>query len=1004
MIACPTDEDLAGHLAGELEVARSTAVAAHLDGCYACRAVVIGAVRGGVVSLAAVSDVTLTARGDARRSRNETLAPGTAIGRYRIKQLLGAGGMGVVYVAYDSALDRDVALKVLRPDLAGDPVHLAERLVRESRLMAKATHPAVITVHDVGRDDDQVFVAMELIHGETLGKWLRRAPRTVEDVIALFRRAGAGLAAAHRAGLVHRDFKPDNVLVELGRASSEEVTRVLVTDFGVARAVADDDRGAARPAGYDLHLTQTGVAVGTPAYMAPEQLSGEDVDERADVFGFAVALWEALYGVRPFPGKTPNDIRAAMQRLPVPPDERGEVAARGRVPSWVTKALLAALVADPGARTPTVNALLAALDPAPRTRRRRRALAALAGLVVVGGAGLAIAAWPSGSGAAADPCAIGLAELDHAWNPRRAVEAKAALTAKGADADLRDAAVGELDRLAHGWRDVHLQSCKAQPAAMAACLSARRIELAVTGAELHAATMAGTAHPTLLAKLVSEPEACLRDAPSLAAPNVPTDPALARAVSDLRGRLFTVEQQRDAGDYAGALAALAPLEATAQTLGWERVVAEVAYLRGATESVGGDTARGLETLRAAAVIAQRARHDTIAANVWIVLAHSTGLDMHDSARAFEYLDYADPAIERLGRPGDLRAQSLYTRGIIEVDLERYDDGEAHLREALAIAEAEAPEFVAIDLQGLAMLMEARGRFSEAADLYQRTLDMTIAAHGGEGHPEEVTYRSRLAYNLARGGKTEEAVTQAKLALVVAESTLDAKQIDRMHAHVTVADVLRIAGRTEESLPLVAKAVEMAKAIVGERSQTYGEVLLLQGELLNDVGRAKEALSVFERACANLEFTVDDDVTLALCWVNTAIALNALGRPTQAIERIEQYLPAIEAAGELGGAQLASAKVIHGDSLLLLRKDAAAAAQYEAARAMFAQSQIEPGFEASAEWGLAQAYARSDPARAVAYAEAAVKRWASTPGMWQRDRAQAEAWLAKRRKAKAPAPR
>jgi eukaryotic-like serine/threonine-protein kinase len=282
--ACPTDEDLAGHLAGVLDAERATAVATHLDGCGACRAIVVGAVRGGVVSLAAVSNATVTVRESQRhlRRKGATLTPGTSVGRYRIKDLLGAGGMGVVYVAHDSALEREVALKVLRPDLAGDAAQLAERLVRESRLMAKASHPGVITVHDVGRDGDQVYVAMELIHGETLGKWLKRVPRTVEQVVAMFRRAGAGLGAAHRAGLVHRDFKPENVLVELDGA---EVRRVLVTDFGVARAVAGDEpAGSAKPPSGEVNLTATGVAVGTPAYMAPEQLSGKEptVAARAD--------------------------------------------------------------------------------------------------------------------------------------------------------------------------------------------------------------------------------------------------------------------------------------------------------------------------------------------------------------------------------------------------------------------------------------------------------------------------------------------------------------------------------------------------------------------------------------------------------------------------------------------------------------------------------------------------------------------------------------------------
>jgi serine/threonine protein kinase/tetratricopeptide (TPR) repeat protein len=1047
MTACPSDDDLAGHLAGELDAAHAVAVAAHVDACEICRAVVVGAVRGGVVSWIQVVDASRAGRTGQRAGlgtgaeaapataadrgrlmphrRDATLTPGTEIGRYRIVELIGAGGMGVVYAAHDAALDREVALKVLRHDLAGDPAMLAERLVRESRLMAKASHPAVITVHDVGRDGDQVYVAMELIAGETLGAWLRRAPRTVDEVVALFCRAGAGLVAAHRAGLVHRDFKPDNVLVELeppgerqrvGRGGdpagvaggTDVVARVLVTDFGVARAIAaaevtaelravgsTDGRAAVSPV--HVQLTATGATVGTPAYMAPEQLSGADVDERADVFGFAVSLWEAIYGVRPFGGATPNEIRAAMDHPPVAPRQRGTAAAKGRIPGWLVRALRAALVADPLQRTATVAALLAQLDPEPRRRRRRRVAAAVGAVAVPGAVVATIAAWPAPA-AAPDPCALGRASLDARWSPARRAIARAGLVAAGTDAGLVDSTLTALDGVATAWRDTHAQTCKDQPPPITACLTARLVEIGATADELTLATPAAVEYPGEQVTLISSPAACLRDAPALAEPNVPVDPALQRAVAEARRLIFEIEYTRDGGDFHGALAKIPAATAAATATGWERVIAELMYVHGATDNVGGDTTAGITRLREAAKLAQHARYDAIAARVWIVLAHTTALDLHQTERGIEYLDYAQPAIDRLGKPADLASQLLYTRGMVEGDAAQLDDAEAHLRQALAIADPGAPEMVPMVVSGLGYVLEGRGRYAEAAEQYRRALELAIATDGPDATGQSV-YRGRLAANLARSGQIDEAIVEARKALAIAEATLDEKQIDRMQAHVGLSEVLRFANQLDEALAQLDRALPMAAAIVGERSQTYGEVLLGKGELLEAAKRPKEALPVLERACRVLELTPDTELTAAMCQVDVAIALNDLRRPAAALTRIDAALPVIERIDGPDHGQLASAQIIKGDALLLLHRDAEAAAMYEVARATFAAGQLEDGFEAAAEYGLAQALYATEPARALGYAAAAVARWGTAAPMWHADRDEAAAWIAARKRGK-----
>ncbi|MBL8743732.1 MAG: serine/threonine protein kinase, partial [Myxococcales bacterium] len=226
-------------------------------------------------------------------------AVGQTIGRYRVIGRLGEGGMGAVLAAHDPELDRTVALKILHESAGDERGELRDRLAREARAMAKLAHPNVVAVYDVGADpaSGQLFVTMELVDGTTLRDWLR-TPRSSRAILDVFMAAGTGLAAAHAAGLVHRDFKPENVLV--GRDG-----RVRVGDFGLARP----PRGAAASdAPLSPTLTRTGAIIGTPAYMAPEQFLGEAADARSDQFAFAVALFEALRGERPFAGASLREL------------------------------------------------------------------------------------------------------------------------------------------------------------------------------------------------------------------------------------------------------------------------------------------------------------------------------------------------------------------------------------------------------------------------------------------------------------------------------------------------------------------------------------------------------------------------------------------------------------------------------------------------------------------------------------------------------------------------
>jgi predicted Ser/Thr protein kinase len=306
------------------------------------------------------------------------------VGRYEVLAELGTGGMGVVYRARDPELDREIALKLLRPTGSRhDPATARSRLVREARAMARLSHPNVATVHEVGEFEDQVFVAMEYVEGQTLTKWLASESPPWRDAVDMLLQAGAGLVAAHDKGIVHRDFKPDNVMVTPDQ-------RVLVLDFGLARSSGDASAssGPVELEGADPSLTLTGALVGTPAYMAPELYAGEPADARSDQFAFAVALWEAVYQQRPFRGDTLAALASAVME-----GDLSEPIGIGRRPAWLRRVLGRGLAVDPSARYPSVSEMLGDLrDGLAPDWHQRWLPAAVGGLAFAIGLGLMLAA------------------------------------------------------------------------------------------------------------------------------------------------------------------------------------------------------------------------------------------------------------------------------------------------------------------------------------------------------------------------------------------------------------------------------------------------------------------------------------------------------------------------------------------------------------------------------------------------------------------------------------
>jgi predicted Ser/Thr protein kinase len=422
---------------------------------------------------------------------------GASLGRYRLERELGTGGMGVVHAAFDPDLERRIALKVLRVATPG--LEAKDRLLREARAMARLAHPNVVTVHEVGTANGRDYVAMELIQGETLADWLRSGKRRPFEMVAAFLAAGRGLAAAHAAGIVHRDFKPHNVL-------RSRHGRIVVTDFGLAReaqvelpmrrdAMTSGIRPPIAPAaalssgtpGSLPGITATGALLGTPAYMAPEQWSGGMVTPATDQFAFCVALWEALAGDRPYHGETLDELRAQAALGPAALDA-------SQIPRRLRAILRRGLDPDPAERWPSMDALLTRIVRV----ERRPGIALGIGIGAVVAAGVLVLALRAGDHLVARPrCQPSAFDPGQVWSPAaRAGVGTQAVAARQIDAELA------------AWGRARDAACKVEPVARAPQLSCLDGVLARIDAVVRAVAADRDGPEVDAGALLIDPEVC----------------------------------------------------------------------------------------------------------------------------------------------------------------------------------------------------------------------------------------------------------------------------------------------------------------------------------------------------------------------------------------------------------------------------------------------------------------------------------------------------------------
>ncbi len=611
----------------------------------------------------------------------DVLARGATIGRYVVVDVIGRGGMGVVYSAFDSVLDRKLAIKVLRSDLlTGERAsEIEERLLREAQALARLTHPNVVAIHDVGTFERRIFLAMEFVEGPSLKEWLLTGPSQKERLRVL-RDAGRGLAAAHAAGLVHRDFKPDNIIV------SRE-GRVVVLDFGLARVQGDDTpeaplpelpppsrdtptrdgaadeatgEGAEAPEGRPP-LTMTGHVLGTVGYMAPEQLFGEATSGATDQFSFAATLYFALYGERAFPDRDlASYVESVHEPVPAPSARANEV------PAWLRRVVLRGLSPEAKDRFPSMDAMLAALETDPGVPRRR-ALAVAAAILALG---VGVAAATQVARQRALVCAPDPSELAGAWDPG----VRAAITQAFERSGVRDARAsadrvnGKLDEFAGRWLEMRAQACRAtrvdkqQPEDVLRlrddCLDRERTQLRSLTATLANADADVVKSAVDFAYGLPQTSWCADVTTLRASAGLPDDPARRAKALAVRAILADAEASTLAGRLTEAEARTADAVTRARDLGDAPTTAEALYYAGQTRRAEGDFEASLPLLREAAFLAAGAGADSIVVRAAESLAFVTGPKLQRGGEPRLWLDLARAALTRMGGNEELARELL----------------------------------------------------------------------------------------------------------------------------------------------------------------------------------------------------------------------------------------------------------------------------------------------------------------------------------------------------------
>jgi tetratricopeptide (TPR) repeat protein len=784
-------------------------------------------------------DDTAPATGLVETPGDHGFPPGTPIGRYVLRERLGAGGMGVVYAAEDPKLGRSVALKLLRPDASGRE-DAQRQLLREAQTLARLAHPNVVSVHDIGEIEEHVFVAMELVKGGTLAQWLA-AERSLPEVLGVFVQAGRGLAAAHALGIVHRDSKPDNVLVG-------DDGRVRVVDFGIAllapqaagpQAASHGEVSAEAPAEQGQTtappVTRTnaraGSRTGTPRYMAPEHRRDGTTDVRSDQYSYCVALREAVSG-------------------------HG-----GRPPRWLEQAIERGLATVPEERHASMDALLDVLASEPRRRRRLARTAATAAAAI--GLLAAGAVWGSVRNRAtpAPLCRGAEAKLAGAWDDGRkaSIEKAFLATAKPFSPAAWRGVQATLDAYTREWVAQRTDACEATRVRgeqsdqllglRMACLDERLTAMSALTTVFASADEGVVAHAFSAVQALPRLAPCA-DGKGLMTKGKPAEDAeTAAKVAALATRLAQVKALDDAGKYRDALALAEPLAAEAEGTGDRRLQAASLYMQGSLLGRTGDLTAAEQALRRAASAADAAGDDATRVQAWGALLFYVAGQQGKFDQIPALREQATAALTRLGANDEVEAElqgdlgaALLAAG--KLDEAREVDEKADALEVRVFGKGSWQESIALENLGIACAVS--GKSDQAIELETRALAIDEAQLGPE-HPFVASAENTIAGALNDKGDIPLAEQHARRAVEIAEGSVSDEDLSRFV--FDLGEIFTAEHKLADALTSYQRALALASKAHREDDPVLWEFLVRIGDTHRALGDPASAASYLKRALA-----------------------------------------------------------------------------------------------------------------------------------------------------------
>lgn len=954
------------------------------------------------------------------------------VAQFVLLERLGGGGMGVVFAAFDEKLERKVAIKLVATQGSGDRAQ--ERLLREAQAQARLSHPNVVTIYEVGTlPEGQLFIAMELVKGETLREWQRSEKRSWQSILGMYAAAGEGLAAAHRSSIVHRDFKPDNILIG-------EDGRVRVADFGLAFA-AEPGMPASRPpsvadvsasggsspeqrastsepgapsspsparSGRSPVLTAAGTVAGTPGYMAPEQLTGGAVDARTDQFSFCVALYEALYEERPY-----ADFAFAQEDTPVMRRSEPDPSH----PRWLWDAMLRGLARDPEKRFASMDELLSELARN-RDRARRRARVAASGLGIVALVGITAVAITARQ-SASDPCPLAVGEMRDIWDASTRARVESALLGTGLPfaATVWSSTRDTLNSYSQRWLHAHQAACEAtvvrhvqSPELLdrrMECLAGRKRSLAAAVEVLQMKPMQAVSRAGEVINSLGEIDLCA-DTGVLLELNVKSGPG---------GKEPTLQHKAQVNDVRKLLARAAALFATGDLVATEEEIvagerleaaldeealrAELMYYKARVKLVRGDVAESIALFEKAAELAISSRHDELSAEIWLNVAREVSWRELSSSQVDTWIGQGEAWLNRLGHTKDYRHVWVdYARGNMQLAAGKAKESIATFTRALELGISlwgkDDPRVIGLLRERSTAYARLR-QTKEAIEDGERALAIGVAAWGADYPDIARTRRALGLLYIEQLGDVERGRKELELALQLfrAQAGDDSIEVANCEQALTLAG--QYSGDYVAALGHAERAERIYRLKLGEDNARRGEALLAVGvvrfmrkDYLGSLEAYQLAYPILSKSLGERHYSV------AVLLSNIGETLFALGRADEARAEFEKALRILERV--LGPEHADLALPYKGLGLAYLAsgrpRDARPALEQALKLRLQSKAASDPQEIAEIRWALARTLRAlgSSPGRARELASSALDTYKSLGADWEARCKEITRWL------------